>query len=1090
MLFIKLNAKTTRHCVLGRLILDWASGKPTTEPGGYVKQSTSNISAELSDPYGSTTALCSSNLLNPVSFPNEQLAMSANKNTFVPYETLQSYYQENWNERQCNGATDTDPILPQFMPSAYGSYSTTNCQVEPSAMLCVSSTTAQQQYGSPTCPSTYEKALREANFTEEKVTGTGVTKSSGTVMGVKCEEPTDQMSCKSVNGAALAIDKREAALDELPYAYGNRQFTENAHDSDPTTCTNMNFAPVWSQEKTGVFTQLEAERLSYYEDKEQRDLACTLILCIVLMGLNWILWVTRHVWSIIVHQEPQGIQERQHVALNNLSCSSSSNSAPGNVTALDWNKGTILGDEQQLDNLTDNFSYALPLAHCFGDFNDEAVEPSAAASVVPPSKTATSQSNTKSTAADSINNVWITLIRNWTRSVYAAASLTDASEELDVGTFRSMLEDKRFELLKHLLINCCCCCSSSCSAQLRQQLLIADLEARHHEARTLEYNTVTPTGITLLADLFFNWGPWTLVQCYTSFQTSPNMAITTASPRSCFGMSDFVGLRSAVASFCLLQTDQVNALFTLFHKHQQTFNAGQNQHEAVCFGTIDQPPLTPLQTTLLPLQTASASNQPNYEQLSKTASGEVENEAQSLSNIWRSDMHLDLLMQETPLPYVVVHNTSGFVHMPYTDGTSGTVDSSNQDNNVSAKSTKLGDDWYARTAADHTEYMMTCWNCASTDNRKDGCPKSPTLLQQQENEVSSLWITKRRCTTDENFQVRKRRRQEAEFQQKTFGNTLLDHTADGYNVVIESHQQMASTPQWLALPGTELSSYPVTVPLTSKREEIPQQKQWAYDQPAQRRRKRTGTTTKPASWRSTMLHQSTTERAVSNKWASRQMSPPPFGYYVQPDAEHLPSSPLSYGNNTGNSTVHSGASNIRSDAASSIAAHTETFTAASAMVDDLGSSNVAAGNVGSGAVNASVLRASAAATTLGGVPGVYFDRRKKGFRIRFQNIYVGWVSLSRYASYEEAYTAAKIIWDNAVREATTHQNKQAALHAGIPLQIQSRLHLRNPGGRPRTVSRLPPMVTAGIDAAVDQVKYQQQQQLPCDNVTPSTSLYA
>lgn len=103
-------------------------------------------------------------------------------------------------------------------------------------------------------------------------------------------------------------------------------------------------------------------------------------------------------------------------------------------------------------------------------------------------------------------------------------------------------------------------------------------------------------------------------------------------------------------------------------------------------------------------------------------------------------------------------------------------------------------------------------------------------------------------------------------------------------------------------------------------------------------------------------------------------------------------------------------------------------------------------------------------------PGLYFDRRRRGFRIRFQNIYVGWVSLSRYASYEQAYTTAKMIWDNAVYEATAHQNRQAALHAGIPLQIQNRLHVRNPGGRPRTVSRLSPLINAEILVAVNTAK--------------------
>lgn len=104
------------------------------------------------------------------------------------------------------------------------------------------------------------------------------------------------------------------------------------------------------------------------------------------------------------------------------------------------------------------------------------------------------------------------------------------------------------------------------------------------------------------------------------------------------------------------------------------------------------------------------------------------------------------------------------------------------------------------------------------------------------------------------------------------------------------------------------------------------------------------------------------------------------------------------------------------------------------------------------------------------VPGVYFDQRKRGFRVRFQNVYVGWVSLSRYPTYEEAYRVARKIWDDAVREATKHQDKQAAVNAGIPLQIQSRLKPKNPGGRPRTVSRLAPLVDAKISAAVQNAK--------------------
>lgn len=104
------------------------------------------------------------------------------------------------------------------------------------------------------------------------------------------------------------------------------------------------------------------------------------------------------------------------------------------------------------------------------------------------------------------------------------------------------------------------------------------------------------------------------------------------------------------------------------------------------------------------------------------------------------------------------------------------------------------------------------------------------------------------------------------------------------------------------------------------------------------------------------------------------------------------------------------------------------------------------------------------------VPGVYFDKRKKGFRVRFQNVYVGWVSLSRYSTFEEAYLVAKKIWDEAVREVTETQDKHAAVNAGITLQIQSRLKTKNPGGRPRTVSKLSPSVDAKIAAVVESAK--------------------
>ncbi|KAH8584324.1 uncharacterized protein ELE39_002418 [Cryptosporidium sp. chipmunk genotype I] len=44
------------------------------------------------------------------------------------------------------------------------------------------------------------------------------------------------------------------------------------------------------------------------------------------------------------------------------------------------------------------------------------------------------------------------------------------------------------------------------------------------------------------------------------------------------------------------------------------------------------------------------------------------------------------------------------------------------------------------------------------------------------------------------------------------------------------------------------------------------------------------------------------------------------------------------------------------------------------------------------------------------IPGVYFDRRQIGYRVRYHNSYVGWVALSRHSSIKDAYEYAKQLW--------------------------------------------------------------------------------
>ncbi|KAH8739380.1 hypothetical protein FG386_000352 [Cryptosporidium ryanae] len=47
------------------------------------------------------------------------------------------------------------------------------------------------------------------------------------------------------------------------------------------------------------------------------------------------------------------------------------------------------------------------------------------------------------------------------------------------------------------------------------------------------------------------------------------------------------------------------------------------------------------------------------------------------------------------------------------------------------------------------------------------------------------------------------------------------------------------------------------------------------------------------------------------------------------------------------------------------------------------------------------------------IPGVYFDKKQIGYRVRYHNSYVGWVALSRYSSIKDAYECAKKLWLDA-----------------------------------------------------------------------------
>lgn len=96
------------------------------------------------------------------------------------------------------------------------------------------------------------------------------------------------------------------------------------------------------------------------------------------------------------------------------------------------------------------------------------------------------------------------------------------------------------------------------------------------------------------------------------------------------------------------------------------------------------------------------------------------------------------------------------------------------------------------------------------------------------------------------------------------------------------------------------------------------------------------------------------------------------------------------------------------------------------------------------------------AESLPALPGLYFDKKQKGFRVRYQNVYVGWVALSRFPSIEEAYCSARDIWENAKAHAEKFQTPHAAVMASLPLQKEAQASGKNRGGRPRTVTQLPP----------------------------------
>lgn len=64
------------------------------------------------------------------------------------------------------------------------------------------------------------------------------------------------------------------------------------------------------------------------------------------------------------------------------------------------------------------------------------------------------------------------------------------------------------------------------------------------------------------------------------------------------------------------------------------------------------------------------------------------------------------------------------------------------------------------------------------------------------------------------------------------------------------------------------------------------------------------------------------------------------------------------------------------------------------------------------------------------IPGVYFDRRQIGYRVRYHNSYVGWVALSRHSSIKDAYEYAKQLWLKARNKSKLNKCQTDQIEAG------------------------------------------------------------
>ncbi|KAJ1613030.1 hypothetical protein OJ253_342 [Cryptosporidium canis] len=79
------------------------------------------------------------------------------------------------------------------------------------------------------------------------------------------------------------------------------------------------------------------------------------------------------------------------------------------------------------------------------------------------------------------------------------------------------------------------------------------------------------------------------------------------------------------------------------------------------------------------------------------------------------------------------------------------------------------------------------------------------------------------------------------------------------------------------------------------------------------------------------------------------------------------------------------------------------------------------------------------------IPGVYFDRRQIGYRVRYHNSYVGWVALSRHSSIKDAYEYAKQLWLKARNKSNMDQYQGEQMEVGA----ENSLGNRNIGVRKR-----------------------------------------